>query len=78
MIGLNSKQEGTVWEEVAPFPTVIRPPPSPSPSSVYLKPITKWPPVTVSADDLYNFTEKEGSVNSPTEQGTVCMGMDKM
>lgn len=31
MIGLNSKQEGTVWEEVAPFPTVIRPPPLPLP-----------------------------------------------
>ena len=34
--------------------------------------------MTVSAVDLYDFTGKEGTVNSLTEQGTVCMAIDKM
>ena len=81
MIGLNSRLgRGQFGRRCLPFPPLYaRPPPRPlPPRCTDLKPITKWPPVTVSAVDLYDFTEKEGTVNSPTEQGAVRMGTDKM
>ena len=76
MTGLNSGLgRGRFGRSCLPFPPLFaRPPPRPlPPRCTDLKPITKWPPVTVSAVDLYDFTGKEGTVNSLTEQGTVCI-----
>ena len=75
MIGLNSRLgRGRFGRRCLTFPRLYDHPPPPPPRCILnlLQNGRQW------RWELSISTEKEGTVNSLTEQGTVCMAMDKM